>query len=86
MPVCEFERSGALRVAIVDETELKFMANKAKRTLKSGDYAVHFFAKGNAGDAYTLNVTKPPSAVTAVKGTIDSSGKDAGLFWIQVKS
>ncbi len=86
VPVCEFSKSGALRVVIVDESELSFVAGKARRNCKSGHYAVHWFARGNPGDAFGMTITKPASAESEVKGTLDETGKDAGLFWIKVKS
>jgi len=84
MPKCEFEKSGATRVVIVDGSDLSFSGDKAARMLKPGEYAVHWFARGDTGDEFDVKVTKPSSAAREVNGKIDSSGKDAGTFWMRV--
>jgi hypothetical protein len=84
MPKCEFEKSGATRIVSVDGSELSFSGGNATRTLKPGEYSVSWFARGDAGDDFGVKVTKPTSAAREVKGKIDSSGKDAGTFWMRV--
>ena len=84
MPKCEFEKSGAARVVTVDGSELSFNRGKATRTLSPGEYAVHWFARGDPSDKFSVKVTKPLSADHKVEGKIDSSGKDAGTFWMRV--
>lgn len=84
MPKCAFEKSGATRVVTVDGSQLSFSGGKAARTLSPGEYSVHWFARGDAGDDFGVGVTKPSSAAREVKGKIDSSGKDAGTFWMRV--
>ncbi len=84
MPECEFEKSGATRVVTVDGSELSFVGGKATRTLRPGEYAVHWFARGDTGDTFSVKVNRPLSAAREVNGTIDDSGKDAGTFWMRV--
>ena len=84
MPKCEFEKSGVLRIVTVDGKDLSFAGGKASKTLTPGEYAVHWFARGDKGDDFSVKVTKPTSAEREVKGKIDSSGKDGGTFWMRV--
>jgi hypothetical protein len=86
MPKCEFEKSGAARIVSVDGLDLSFSGGKATRTLSPGEYAVSWFARGDKGDDFSVKVNKPASAAREVKGKIDSSGKDAGTFWMRVSA
>jgi hypothetical protein len=86
VPQCVFEKSGAMKTVTVDGSALSFQGGKATRTLKPGEYAVHWFARGDKGDEYSLKITKPPSAVREMKGKIDSSGKEAETLWLRVSA
>jgi hypothetical protein len=86
VPQIEFKKTGALRTASVDGKELNFNNNgTAVRNLVAGEYAVHWFARGDAGSEYTLTVgRRGQKPIKEKRGTVDASRKDAGTLWIEV--
>ena len=82
----EFKRSGALRTTAVDGKELTFANNVATKSLATGEYSVQWFARGDPGDKFSLSAgRKNATPQKEAKGTIDSTRKDAGMFWLVVE-
>ena len=49
------------------------------------DHAMTWFVRGAPGSTYVLKITAPEAAKFEYKATIDSSTKDAGLYWFRVE-
>lgn len=86
MAKCRFERAGAMSIVLVGGRELAFSAGASTRTLAVGEHSVHWYARGGPGVSYRLKVTGPSPAGRLIEGTLDATGKDAGLFWLVVAS
>ncbi len=86
MAKCRFERGGAMSIVIVGGRELAFNGGVATRTFALGEHPVHWYARGGPEVSYRLKVTGPSPAGRLIEGTLDATGKDAGLFWLVVAS
>jgi hypothetical protein len=51
----------------------------------SQDHPLTWFVQGAPGSKYDIKITAPASAKFEYKATIDSSTKDAGLYWFRVE-
>lgn len=86
MPVYEFKRTGAMRTVAVDGNELTFAANVATKNLVNGEYSVQWFARGDASNKFSLTAgRKNADPQQEIKGVIDSTRKDVGVFWLVVE-
>jgi len=86
MPTYEFKRTGAMRTVAVDGKELTFANNLASKNLGMGEYSVQWFARGDPGNKFSLTAgRKNATPQKETKGTIDSSRKDSGMFWLVVE-
>jgi len=78
-----FKASGDVVRLFVDGVALP-ISGTASKNVGEGEHAVQWFVRGDPGDDFSLEVTSPPAAARKITGTIDTSGHDAGTFWLLV--
>jgi hypothetical protein len=85
MPQFEFKKSGTVKTVAVDGKELTFSNGTATKNLVAGEFSVQWFARGDAGAAFSITVGLPgQKPKKEKKGTLDSTRKAAGTFWLEV--
>jgi hypothetical protein len=47
------------------------------------DHALTWFIRGAPGSNFEISITAPKSAAFSLKGTVDSSTKEAGIQWFR---
>lgn len=68
----------------VDHTPLGMTGGVGSVALSPGEYVLSWVVLGAPGDAYSIEITSPPSVVWKTSATLDSSGKDAGIHWVEI--
>jgi hypothetical protein len=85
MPTYEFKKTGAMRTANVDGNELVFSGGTATRSLLAGEYRIHWFARGDNGDAFSLTVgLRNAKPVKEKKDAIGPTRKASGILKLKV--
>jgi hypothetical protein len=81
----KFTGGASLFVVSIDGNKLQFAGDTASVNLAGGhEYTIQWFARGEPGAKYTIQVTKPKEAVFAHSATLDAAKKDAGVFWFKI--
>jgi len=72
--------------AYVDERRVRFENGEATLFLEpeDKDYVLTWFIRDAPGTKYGIQITEPERAKMTYASTLDSSGKDAGIFWFKV--
>jgi len=73
-----------LTKVFIDHDVLPTPGGTGSAMLQPGQHALTWVVLGAPGDSYTIAITAPAAAAWTNGGTLDSSGKDAGLHWVEV--
>jgi hypothetical protein len=88
MAAVKITARASVRVVYVNGVELQFDGNDEHVVeLRMGEHVLQWFVRGNKGSNYALAVARPPDAqkpLVEIKGTLDSSRRDAGTYWFVV--
>jgi len=68
----------------VDHTPVPVVNHSAQVSLASGEYALSWVVLGAPSDSYSIELTAPATAAWKTSATLDSSGKDAGIHWVEL--
>ena len=74
---------GALLQMQLDGKEILNGNGQASVDLATGTYhPLQWFVRGDQGATYTVGIVAPPKATFSHSGTLDSTGRDAGIQWV----
>jgi hypothetical protein len=68
----------------IDQTPLLLANHAAQVALAPGQYVLAWVVLGAPSDNYSVEITDPSSANWKISATLDSSGKDAGVHWVEL--